>query len=445
MATLSARERGARRRRRSAPAQLAARGPRAQARARVRAADRGDLRGLPAALRAPRVCASPEADLGLLAGDQLYALGLARLVALGDLAAVAELADVITLSALAQGAGERTLADALWAAGARAVGWGSQRAHRRAKALARAGAPDALAAMRQRRGAAGAAADRASILFAAPCPDKHAQAQVQVHPRPPDAGRVRGRDRHAPALHDRHRARRRRDRGRCPSRCRRSASRSARSSRTPHSLGSRRDRPTVPRQQLHPGRDHADPRASARPARRRCTCAAQPRDRHRPLRPHDALHRDHHALRAPRLPGALGRRRRALHLPLPRRRLRPAGLPRRRAAAAAAGPLLHARRRRPYVQLGPRFSVNSELRASPRATPASRSTASASTSTRRGPDAQIGRLTPDRAQAPSSPRSLPPLQAPPPRPARATARAARSSTPRTPASASSTGSTSAPR
>ena len=49
------------------------------------------------------------------------------------------------------------------------------------------------------------------------------------------------------------------------------------------------------------------------------------------------------ALRAPRLPGALGARRRALHLPVPRRRLRPARPPRRRAAAAAARPLLHAR------------------------------------------------------------------------------------------------------
>ena len=55
---------------------------------------------------APRVVRAPEADLRLLAGDQLYAIGLARLVALGDTLAVAELADTITLSALAQGAGE---------------------------------------------------------------------------------------------------------------------------------------------------------------------------------------------------------------------------------------------------------------------------------------------------------------------------------------------------
>ena len=40
----------------------------------------------PAALRARRACSTPDdADLALLAGDQLYALGLARLAALGDL------------------------------------------------------------------------------------------------------------------------------------------------------------------------------------------------------------------------------------------------------------------------------------------------------------------------------------------------------------------------
>jgi len=96
----------------------------------------------------PRVVRTPEADLGLLAGDQLYAIGLARLVGLGDTLAVAELADTITLSALAQGAGEPELAAAVWAAGARAVGWGSSDAHGRAKDLVFAGAPEAFDAMR---------------------------------------------------------------------------------------------------------------------------------------------------------------------------------------------------------------------------------------------------------------------------------------------------------
>jgi hypothetical protein len=97
---------------------------------------------------APRVVRMPEADLKLLAGDRLYAIGLARLVELGDTLAVAELADTITLSALAQGAGESLLADAVWAAGARAVGYGSSAAHARAKDLVLAGAPNAIEAMR---------------------------------------------------------------------------------------------------------------------------------------------------------------------------------------------------------------------------------------------------------------------------------------------------------
>jgi len=96
----------------------------------------------------PRVLEVPEADLGLLAGDRLYAIGLARLVGLGDTLAVAELADTITLSALAQGAGMEELAEAVWAAGARAVGWGASDAHRSAKDLLLAGDPAALDAMR---------------------------------------------------------------------------------------------------------------------------------------------------------------------------------------------------------------------------------------------------------------------------------------------------------
>jgi hypothetical protein len=96
----------------------------------------------------PRLIAPPEADLGLLAGDRLYAIGLARLVELGDTLAVSELADTITLSALAHGSGRPELAEATWAAGAAAVGWGSSSAHRRAKEMVLEGDPLALEAMR---------------------------------------------------------------------------------------------------------------------------------------------------------------------------------------------------------------------------------------------------------------------------------------------------------
>ena len=131
------------------PASVAAAGPRTRARREeyellVEAIYEGYLLHY----GAPRVVSAAEADLGLLAGDRLYAFGLARLVALDDTAAVAELADTITLSALAQGAGAQALADAVWAAGARAVGWGSSKEHRRAKQLALSSAPDALEAMR---------------------------------------------------------------------------------------------------------------------------------------------------------------------------------------------------------------------------------------------------------------------------------------------------------
>jgi hypothetical protein len=133
----------------SSPASVAAQGPRAEGRREeyellVEAIYEGYLLHY----GSPRVVRTPEADLGLLAGDQLYAIGLARLVGLGDTVAVAELADTITLSALAQGAGDPALADAVWAAGARAVGWGSSDAHGRAKDLVFAGAPDAIEAMR---------------------------------------------------------------------------------------------------------------------------------------------------------------------------------------------------------------------------------------------------------------------------------------------------------
>jgi hypothetical protein len=131
------------------PAQLAAAGPRAEgSREDYELLIETIYEGYLLHFGAPRVALTVDDDLALLAGDRLYALGLARLVALGDIAAVVELADTITLSALAQGAGEPELADAVWAAGARAIGWGSSEAHRRAKELVLAGSHEAIEAMR---------------------------------------------------------------------------------------------------------------------------------------------------------------------------------------------------------------------------------------------------------------------------------------------------------
>jgi hypothetical protein len=86
-----------------------------------------------------RIFAPIEPDLALLAGDRLYALGLARLAQLGDVEAVSELADVIALCAQARAEGHPELAEAVWQAGVAAVGWGASDALRAAKAAARAG------------------------------------------------------------------------------------------------------------------------------------------------------------------------------------------------------------------------------------------------------------------------------------------------------------------
>ena len=66
----------------------------------------------------PRAYAGMDADLRLLAGDALYALGLSRLAEAGDLEAVAELADLISLTARAHAEGRPGLAEDLWAASA---------------------------------------------------------------------------------------------------------------------------------------------------------------------------------------------------------------------------------------------------------------------------------------------------------------------------------------
>jgi hypothetical protein len=95
-----------------------------------------------------RVMRPDDPDLALLAGDRLYALGLARLAELGDLDAVAELADVISLAAQAHAEGDRERADAIWAAGAVAVGHGSGPELEAAKAAARAGDAGAARALR---------------------------------------------------------------------------------------------------------------------------------------------------------------------------------------------------------------------------------------------------------------------------------------------------------
>jgi hypothetical protein len=94
----------------------------------------------------PRVIEGADPDLSLLAGDYLYALGLERLAARGDLEAVRELADLISLSAQVHaenGGRSRRLVAALWLASTVAVAAGSSDEHERAKDSVRRGDPEA--------------------------------------------------------------------------------------------------------------------------------------------------------------------------------------------------------------------------------------------------------------------------------------------------------------
>jgi hypothetical protein len=107
----------------------------------------------------PRLLGREDDDLALLAGDRLYALGLERLAAAGDLDAVRALADVIALGAQARAGGDEELADAVWAAGCAEVGWGPAPELDAAKDAARAG--DSQAAEQLRAAARHVAGDLA--------------------------------------------------------------------------------------------------------------------------------------------------------------------------------------------------------------------------------------------------------------------------------------------
>jgi hypothetical protein len=108
------------------PAQLAASGPRAAGHeAEYELLLEMILEGSLLHYGSPRVIHTDDPDLALLLGDQLYALGLARLAALGDLEAVDVLADVISQIAQANAEGDPARAGPIWEAGARVVGWGS--------------------------------------------------------------------------------------------------------------------------------------------------------------------------------------------------------------------------------------------------------------------------------------------------------------------------------
>jgi hypothetical protein len=72
----------------------------------------------------PRLLAGHDADLALLAGDYLYALGIERLAALGDSAAVLQLANLIGASAQLHAEGRAEEAPSRWRETIRAIGSG---------------------------------------------------------------------------------------------------------------------------------------------------------------------------------------------------------------------------------------------------------------------------------------------------------------------------------
>lgn len=69
----------------------------------------------------PRLMAGHDPDLGLLAGDYLYALGLDRLAALGDTEAVAVLSELITRCAQLHAEGRGDEVARLWPEAARRI------------------------------------------------------------------------------------------------------------------------------------------------------------------------------------------------------------------------------------------------------------------------------------------------------------------------------------
>ena len=94
----------------------------------------------------PRVVVGADADLALLAGDYLYALGLERLAALGDLEAIRELSDLISLSAQLHDArpdeaARSGAANALWLASVTVVASGATPEHEQGKSALREGRP----------------------------------------------------------------------------------------------------------------------------------------------------------------------------------------------------------------------------------------------------------------------------------------------------------------
>lgn len=92
---------------------------------------------------APRTLTVEDEDLGLLAGDLLYAIGLRELALAGDPRAVAILADLIRLVSQRVGSSRRSATSALWLGQTTALAVGSDDRHRAALEAVEAGRDEA--------------------------------------------------------------------------------------------------------------------------------------------------------------------------------------------------------------------------------------------------------------------------------------------------------------
>jgi len=116
----------------------------------------------------PRVIVGADPDLRLLAGDYLYALGLERLAGLGDMPAVRELSDLISLSAQLNADGSDSspaeASEALWLASTMAIATGDPAGLDAAKFALRRGNPGALDAAEKAAVSMASAAGMADAL-----------------------------------------------------------------------------------------------------------------------------------------------------------------------------------------------------------------------------------------------------------------------------------------
>ena len=313
----------------------------------------------------PRAFVGMDADLRLLAGDALYAQGLARLAEPGDLEAVAELADLISLCAWARGrraprAGRRALGRERPAA---AGGTGAARGPRWRATWRRTPVADWTPARATPVSALG------TVELPPPRPHGRTQEEPQteevpLHRRPRHRRRVRGRDRHAPARCStggaqavggiavggvraaRARLRARPDvRGPAARRASRTSAPRTTSTPRPTSRRSSRSSPTsgeagkttIYVRKTDPERDDEEERRTS---------------------PYVAI-----STRCVHLgcPVRYVQASRALHLPVPRRRLRLPGRGRPAARRCARSTASTRRSRHGRVMVGARFSLNSKL------------------------------------------------------------------------------------